>query len=348
MLEFTRKYFAAAAAMYQAHSFDLAATAPVVAFELLILAMAGITLWWMWKNEKKGAQRFLIAAGSLFIHQFFTSPMWHNYRMGWWAYIYQDISWISTLAWASFITVTIVSVDRFFSKLKDWQRFLLYLVFLAPVAMFYEAALLKLGVSGYAPEVQAVLSGGQLLGTPVEGFFYVPVFMALVVSFTKYWTFYVLEKPVIPLRRRPWLRSFAISLAAVLLFEITVEPMVVNANFPAWSYIYRDITFILTGSWIVLVWLAINSVDKFFIYFDLRKKFAAYLGVVFVAALPAEFWLMAHGYRVYSPSTTAAFTGLHIPWTQLPIEVTFGIPLYFALILSFVKYWEIVLDNRQP
>jgi len=345
MLEFTRRYFAAAKAMYEAHSFDRTPTPHIVAFELFILAMAAFAVWWMWKNEKKGVQRFCIAAGGLFLHQFFTSPMWHNYKMGWWAYIYQDISWISTLAWATFITAVLVFVDRTLPKLKDWQRFPIYLALLTPLSTAYEAALLKLGVSGYAPEVRQAMSGWEFLGVPVEGFVYVPVFMALVVSFTKYWSFYILEKPVIPLRRRPWLRSFVVSLAAVLLFELTVEPMVENRGFPAWSYIYRDITVILTGSWIVLVWLAINVVDKFFIHFDLLKKFAAYLGIVFVAAMPAELWLMANGYRVYSPSTVAAFTGLHIPFTQLPMEVAFGIPLYFALILSFVKYWEIILDN---
>ena len=62
--------------------------------------------------------------------------------------------------------------------------------------------------------------------------------------------------------------------------------------------------------------------------------------------LPAELWLIASGYRVYGPSTVAAFTGFHIPFTNLPMEVAFGIPLYFALILSFVKYWEIILDNK--
>ena len=346
MTEYIKKIFAAADAMYQAHSFDRTPTAPIIAFEVFLLAMAGFALWWLWKNEKKGVQQFCVAAGGLFIHQFFTSPMWHNYKMGSWAYLYQDISWISTLAWATFISVAIIVVDRFFGKLKDWQRFPLYLAVLAPFAMAYETAMLKLGISGYSPEVQEVLSGRTLLGTPLEGFFYVPVFMALVVSFTKYWTFYLLQKPVVPLHRRPLLRSLGVSLAAVLLFEITVEPMVLNKGFPAWSYLYRDISLVLTGAWIALVWFTINLVDKFFIHYDLRKKFFAYLGMVFVLVLPAEIWLMVKGYRVYSESTAAAFTGLHIPWTGIPTEVAFGIPLYFALILSFVKYWEIVLDNR--
>jgi hypothetical protein len=346
MSEFMRRLLAAGEAMYRAHAFDRTPTRAIVVFEIFILAAAGLKLWWLWKSEKRGVARFFVATAGLFIHQFFTSPMWNNHKMGEWAYLYQDISWISTLAWTTMIQATLTLVDRQFRNLKDWQRFPLYLAFLAPAAMLYEAALLKLGVSGYSPEVQQALSGLTLLGTPVEALVYVPVFMALVVSFTKYWTFYLLKTPVIPLRRRPWLRSLAITVAAVFLFELTVETMVENVGFPAWSYVYRDISFVLTGAWVVLAWIAINTVDKFFVHYDLRKKFAAYLALVFVVALTPESWLMLEGYRVYSPSTVAAFTGMHLPWTTLPVEVGFGIPLYFALILSFVKYWEIILDNR--
>lgn len=346
MIEFYRKIWAAGQAMYEAHAFDRTPTGPIVAFEVFLLAFSAATLYRLWKTEKKGAQRFFLAAGGLFIHQFFTSPMWHNYKLGWWSYLYQDISWISTFAWASMIMWAITLVDRFFETLPDWKRFPLYLAVLAPAALVYEAVLLKLGVSGYSPEVQQSISGRTLLGTPVETFVYVPVFMALVVSFTKYWSFYILSKPVIPLRHRPWLRSFVVTLVSVLLFEITVEPMVQNVGFPAWTYIFHDITLVLTGAWIVLTWLAINLVDKFLLHFSLRGKFFAYLGAVFVFALPAEIWLIASGHRVYGPSTVAAFTGLHIPWTLVPTEIAFGVPLYFALILSFVKYWEIILDNR--
>jgi hypothetical protein len=346
MIEYYRSLWAAADAMYNAHAFDRTPTGPIIAFQLFLLAFSAFTLWRAWKGGDKGVQRFFIAAGGLFIHQFFTSPMWHNYKLGWWSYIYQDISWISTFAWASMITWTIALVDRRFAGMPNWKRFPLYLAVLAPASLAYEAVLLRLGVSGYSPEVQASISGRTLLGTPLETFVYVPVFMALVVAFTKYWSFYVQRKPVIPLPRRPWLRTLAVTVVSVLLFEITVEPMVENIGFPAWSYIFHDITLLLTGAWVTLTWLAISLVDKYLIHFSLRGKFLAYLAVVFVAVLPAELWLIASGYRVYGPSTVAAFTGLHIPFTTLPVEVAFGIPLYFSLIISFVKYWEIILDNR--
>ena len=346
MFEYYRKVWEAGQAMYMAHNFDKSPTGGTLALELVILAAAGLTLWWHIRNEEKGGVRFALAAGGLFIHQFFTGPMWQNLHLGWWAYVFQQVSWISTLAWASMIMWTLTLVDRGLAGWPDWKRFFVYLAALTPAALAYEALLLKLGVSGYSPEVRAALSGWTLLGAPVETFVYVPVFMALVVAFAKYWTFFVLGKPVIPLPRRPWLRSFLVTLAAVLIFEVTVEPMVQNVGFPQWSYVFHDITLVLTGAWIVLTWLAINMVDKFFIHFSLRGKFFSYLAIVFVGVLPAEVWLMRTGHRVYGPSTVAAFTGLTVPFTSVPVEVAFGVPLYFALILSFVKYWEIILDNR--
>jgi len=124
-----------------------------------------------------------------------------------------------------------------------------------------------------------------------------------------------------------------------------IEPMVVNANLPRWSYVYRDVSFLMTGGWIIIVWLSINLIDKFFIHFDLFKKFIGYLLAVFFITLPVESWLINNGFRVYSASTTAAFSGFVVPIVEIPVEVAFAIPFYFALIISFIKYWEIILDD---
>ena len=94
-----------------------------------------------------------------------------------------------------------------------------------------------------------------------------------------------------------------------------------------------------------MVWLSINIIDKIFIHFDLFKKFIGYLVVIFVITLPIESWLMNNGFRLYSESTTAAFSGFVMPIVNIPLEVAIAIPFYFALIISFIKYWEIILDN---
>jgi hypothetical protein len=40
------------------------------------------------------------------------------------------------------------------------------------------------------------------------------------------------------------------------------------------------------------------------------------------------------------------FTGLKNPITGLPAEIGVAVPCYLALIVAFIRYWEVVLDNR--
>jgi hypothetical protein len=215
------------------------------------------------------------------------------------------------------------------------------------LVLIFEAIVVQLGIRSYAPETLEAALGTLPFGVPVGTVYYVPVFMALVISFCKYWDFLIFDRALVPVKRKSWARSLAISFLAVFLFEFMVEPMVVNARLPAWSYIYRDISILITGGWIVAVWIAINLVDRFFAPLGLLQKFIGYLAVVFVIILPVESWLILHGYRVYGATATAAFSGLTLPLTRIPVEVAFGIPFFFALVLSFVKYWEIVLENRE-
>ena len=284
--------------------FDKIPTFPIILFEILIILFTLFTLFVLLKGEKKLFLRFFVVAIGIFIFEFFTSTMWNNYKMGWWAYTYQDVSWILTFGWASLILVTIVFVDRFFGQLSEGKRFGMYLGILAFFVIILESVVVNLGIRSYSPETQEVVIGYFLFGTPIGVLYYVPVFMALVIGFYKYWSFMIFEKPVMPLIKRRWLRSLCISIIGVLLFEVMVEPMVVNVNLPRWSYIYRDVSFLMTGGWIIITWLSINFVDKYFIHFDLFKKFLCYLCAIFIITLPIESWLMNNGFRLYSASLT--------------------------------------------
>jgi hypothetical protein len=170
--------------------------------------------------------------------------------------------------------------------------------------------------------------------------------MALVISFYKYWSLVLDDELVAPVKRKRWLVSFLISVLGILLFELMIEPMVMNANLPNWSYIYRDVSFLMTGLWVVLIWLAIYLVDRLFIHFDLVKRFVIYLGVIGLLVLPIETWFINQGYRLYGPSATANFSGFQTFISNVPIEVAFAIPLYLALVIAFVRYWEIVATQE--
>lgn len=328
-------------------AFDKTATGPIITFEVFIIIGTAVALWLLSKLTDKVWQRYLIVALGVFIFEFFTSPMWNNYKLGQWAYVYQDVSWILTLGWSTLILLVVTLVDKYFAARREWQRFILYLIGLTVIVLFTEAIVVNLGIRSYAPEVRAVLWGPTIFNVPIEVFYYVPVFMALVISFYKYWTLVLDDVPIVPAKKRHWLGSLALAVGGVFLFELMIEPMVVNANLPAWSYIYHDISFLMTGLWVILIWLATYLVDRWLIHFNLVKRFLCYLGFIGIIILPIEAWFINHGYRIYGPSATANFTGFTTIITHIPIEVAFAIPLYLALVIAFIRYWEFGLGGQR-
>lgn len=325
--------------------FDKETTTPIIAFESFVVIGSLAALYALSKFERRILVRYLTVAVGVLIFELFTAPMWNNYHLGKWAYLYQDVSWILTLGWATLILSTVVLVDRFFPALSALKRFGLYLLALTVVVFFAEMLVVGLGIRGYAPEVLETLVGVFIAGVPIELFYYVAVFTSLVIGFYKYWALYIDDELLVPVAKGKWLQNLMITVLAVLLFELMIEPMVVNANFPSWSYIYRDITFLMTGLWVIVIWIAVSLVDRVFIGLGVMGRFVGYLVVVSAIAFPIESWAVQNGYRLYGPSATANFTGIVTPITNVPVEVASAIPLYLALIISFVRYWEIVRDN---
>ena len=332
--------------LLDACAFDKTATGPIIAFEVMIILGTVVALWGLSRFRDKLWQRYLIMAGGVFLFEFFTSPMWNNHNLGPWAYVYQDVSWVLTLGWTTLILTTVILVDRFFAARRSWQRFGLYLLFLTFAVLILEGIVVNLGIRSYAPEVQDVFIGLKFLGVNIEVFYYVPVFMALVISFYKYWSLILDQDLIIPVKKRRWLASLVISIVGVFLFELMIEPMVVNAKLPNWSYIYRDVSILMTGLWVILIWLVTYAVDRVLIHLDIGRRFLIYLGIIGVIILPLEAWFINSGYRLYGPSARANFTGFTTIIADIPVEVAFAIPLYLALVIAFIRYWEMHLSNQ--
>jgi len=171
--------------------------------------------------------------------------------------------------------------------------------------------------------------------------------MALILSFFKYWSLLIDKILIPPIKNAKLGRNLMISVLVVFLFELMVEPMVVNSGLPSWSYVYRDISFIMTGGWILIIWLSISLVDKFFIHYDLKEKTILYVLFATIITLPIESWLIINKYRLYGPSAIENFSGYQIPLTSIPVEIAFAIPFYLVLIISFIKYWIYKFDIKK-
>jgi hypothetical protein len=327
-------------------NFDKTPTLAIAIFELFVLVGVAATFLILPKFQPQIGLRFLLVSIGVLIFELFTAPMWHNYKMGWWAYVYRDVSWILTIGWSALILSTVVLVDQVFSKLKEWQRFGLYLLILTGLVSVLEMVVVNIGIRSYAPEVLNAVSGVFIWNVPIELLYYTPVFTSLVIAFYKYWSFAITHTLLIPVKHQRWLRDLLLAFLSVFLFEVMIEPMVQNRGLPQWSYIFHDISLIMTGIWVITVWFATDVVNKFLIHYNATARFLITLLTTAAIALPLEAWYILQGYRVYGPSAVANFTGFTTPIAHIPVEVAFAIPCYMALVIGFIRYWEIVWDNE--
>ena len=327
-------------------TFEKSTTMPTLIFDIVAIVLSLGTLAYFRKGTDRFWLRALVVAIGVLIFELFTGPMWLNQRMGMLAYLYLDVSWILTLGWTAIILGSILLIDRWKSEWSAAKRFPLYLGLILPIVIIAETVVVNVGIRKYSHEVQEATSGIMVAGVPIEILYYVPVFASLVITFYKYWSFQIDRALLVPIPRQRWLRGIGLAFVAVFLFELMIEPMVENRNFPTWSYIYRDISLIMTLIWIIIIGTGAVIVERFFIHWAMWQRFIVAIWIMALLALAAESWLILNGYRVYGDAATENFTGFTTPITGVAVEVAFAIPCYLALMVCFVRYWEINLDNK--
>jgi hypothetical protein len=321
-------------------------TPEILLFELAVIASAVLTWRFLSTRVERAGRHLLLIAIGMFLIEFFTGPMWKNQHLGFWAYVYSDVSWVLTLAWMVVIALSVYLVENVLHVRAAVWRWAGFLVVITPVTVVGEALVKALGIRSYSPETIAAAGPATIpiLDVPAAGLYYVPVVMTLVWSFYKHWLPLYEPGSVTP-TRLPFLNRLVLTAVAVFLFEIVVEPMATNQNFPAWSYVFHDITILMTGLWILIVVGVTLVVDRLLPTIDFRLRFAAYLVFITAIATPIEGWFLANGYRVYGPSATADFIGARTLIGDIPIEVMAAIPMYLSLVIAFVRYWDGSVDR---
>ena len=332
----------------RACTFDKTLTVPVMYYEIFI-ALATIVLLGLMIWKKKSLFHFFLMFIGVIIFETFTGPLWLNQHLGNFAYLYHGVSWVLSLGLTTMTYSVVWFVDSVWPKIKDCYRFFVYLGFLWPIMYFVERFVIDLDIRSYVPEVLLVVKSNSLplINVSWQAMMYLPVFFALIIAFYKYLAFVLLDKKnILPINKANVIRNIIITFIGVFLFEIMIDPLVVNANLPSWSYFYRDVSIFLTGGWVIIIWLAIFLIDKFFINRSFFYRFIGYVLTITIITAPIEAWLIRNNYRIYGESASQGFSGLLFPLLNIPIEVVFAIPFYLALVFAFVRYWQVVLENN--
>ncbi|MFN0199656.1 MAG: hypothetical protein ACKVT0_23120 [Planctomycetaceae bacterium] len=327
-------------------TFDRTTTAGTLAFGATAFFASLVTLFLLNRAMSKLWLHFLAMAAGVFLFELFTAPMWVNQKLGRWSYVYTDVSWILTLGWTTLFLATVHLVDRYLPKWGARKRFAAYIgVLLVPV-IIAEIITVQIGIRKYAPEVLMSVSGYNVAGVPIEILYYIPVFTSLVLAFYKYWSLVIDRAALIPVRKRKWVRAIGIAFLAVFLFEVLVEPVVINEGFPSWSYIYHDVTLVITGTRVLLIAVGGVLLGRFCLHWSVPQRFFLAVMTISALALPIEAWWVSRGYRAFAHAAETNFSGYETIMTGVPVEIAFAIPCYLSLIVAFIRYWEVVMDNE--
>jgi len=329
-------------------TFDKTPTTGTIWYQIFIFVATIVIILIASKFKKNIIKHYFVMVIGAFIFEFFTAPMWLNLHLGNWAYIYHGVSWVLTLGLASMTLASVILVDNLFPKLREAYKYLLSILILWPVIIVVEKFVASLNIRGYAPETIKAFDSTMIpaIGMSWLAILYLPLLFSLIIAFYKYFSYSLDKRPLVPMNKGKFGRNLIISLVGVLLFELLVGAMVDNVGFPSWSYIWRDITFILSGGWVLVILISTWFVDKYFINKNLVERFVLYLAFATVIIAPIEAWLIHSGHRVYLPSTVANFSGFVVPGFNIPVEVIFAVPFYLALTVAFIRYWATIFDNK--
>ena len=171
---------------------------------------------------------------------------------------------------------------------------------------------------------------------------YITIFEFLIIVFSILLWYYMNKKG-----HRNVTRKFVILFIGVLLFEIISEPMWLNVGFDSWTYIYKDITWVMTLAWVCTFMLSILLVDYGYRNLPEKRRFWLYILVIETIYVPVEVGLIEGGVRSYAPILTKTMSGLYIPKTGVPIEAIYAIPMFTSLILAFYKYINHLFDSKK-
>ncbi len=142
------------------------------------------------------------------------------------------------------------------------------------------------------------------------------------------------------------LRRFGLAFVAVLLFEYFTQALWLNHNLEPWSYLYLDINWILTIGWAGIITVCMELINLYLP--NLTERFRYVISVIFIGIIGffAEWVVVGLEIRFYPEAVKQSLSGIMLGYGKVPIEALYYIPVFMALMVSFVRYWEICFDEK--
>jgi hypothetical protein len=140
-------------------------------------------------------------------------------------------------------------------------------------------------------------------------------------------------------------RRFGLAVLAVLLFEYFTHPLWINANLQPWAYIYLDVSWIITLCWVDLILVSMAIGEHMLPKAKEWKKFIFTMVLITISGLYLEWLFLRLGIREYPEVIQEYLAASFRIGNVVPIVELLYIPTFMALIIGFVKYWELALGS---
>ena len=142
-------------------------------------------------------------------------------------------------------------------------------------------------------------------------------------------------------------RRFGLAVLAVFLFEYFTHPLWINANLQPWAYLYLDVSWIITLCWVNLILVSMAIGEYMLPKAKEWKRFLSTMALITVSGLYLEWLFLRLGIREYPEVIQEYLTATFRIGNVVPIVELLYIPTFMALIIGFVKYWELALDSNK-
>ena len=142
------------------------------------------------------------------------------------------------------------------------------------------------------------------------------------------------------------LRNFVIVFVGVLLLQYFTQALWLTIGLAKWSYLYQGVNWIITLGRTTMVIVSMFVVDLLFPKFSEKARFGLYFIPILITGLIGEVISSSRGTIQYHPKLLESFSGVTI-FGSVPIEAIYYIPVFMLLVVSFARYWQMILDNNQ-
>ena len=142
-------------------------------------------------------------------------------------------------------------------------------------------------------------------------------------------------------------RRFGLAVIGVLIFEYFTQALWINADLEPWSYLYLGVNWIITIGWAGIITVSTQLIKLYLPKYSKKIRYVISVFVVGIIGFFAEWVGVGLGVRQYTEAALEVTSGILIGYGKVPIEALYYIPVFMALVIAFVHYWEDILDKEE-